>query len=97
MWAAALRIRVRILDTRSLKRKRSVLRPHIERLKAMMSVSVAEVDQHDAWQRATLGVALVAADRRTLESLMDRATRYFDSQSDIELIDVAVSYLENPE
>ncbi len=97
MWAAALRIRLRILETRSLKRKRAVLRPHIERLKGMMSVSVAEVDEHDAWQRATLGVALVAADSKTLESLIERTRRYFDGQNDIELIEVAVSYLENPE
>jgi uncharacterized protein len=97
MWAAALRVRLRVLDTRSLKRKRSVLRPHVERLKAMMSVSVAEVDEHDAWQRATLGLALVAVDRRALESLIDRVRRYFDGQSDIELIEIAVSYLENPE
>lgn len=97
MWAAALRISLRVPDVRSLKAKRSVLRPHVERLRRLASLSVAEVDHHDAWQLATLGVAVVAPDGRALESLIARVRDYVDRQNDIEVFEIAISYLEEPE
>lgn len=97
MWASAIRIELRIPDVQSLKAKRAVLRPHIERLRRMASLSVAEIDRHDTWQRATVGVAVVAPDRHSLESLIDKIRHYVDSQMDIELVEMRISYLEEPE
>ncbi len=62
----------------------------------MASVSVAEVGNQDYWQRATIGVAIVAPDAAHLESLVDRVGHYFDTQIDLELIEMFVSYLEAP-
>ena len=97
MWACAIRIRLRIQGVRSLKGKRAVLRPHVERMRRMASLSVSEIDDHEHWQRATLGVAAVAPDARALDSLIDRVRRYVDGQVDVELVDLSVSYLEDPE
>ena len=97
MWAAAIRVELRILDTQSLKAKRAVLRPHVERLRRMASLSVAEVDHHDTWQRSALGVAVVAPDRHSLDVMTDKVRRYVDSQPDIELVEFKISYLEDPE
>ena len=97
MWASAIRIELRIPNVRSLKAKRAVLRPHIERLRRMASLSVAEIDRHDTWQRATVGVAVVAPDRHSLESIIGKIRHYVDSQMDIELVEVRISYLEEPE
>lgn len=96
MWACAVRIELRLPGVQSLKEKRAVLRPHLERLKKLASISVSEVDAHDLWQRATLGIGVVAPDRAHLDSILDRVRRYLDSQIDIEMIDMAVSYLEEP-
>lgn len=87
---------LRIPGAQSLKEKRALLRPHVERLRRLASVSVAEVDRHDFWQRSTVGVAIVAADAAHLDSLIDRVRRYFDTQVDIELVDLTISYLEDP-
>lgn len=97
MWACAIRVELRIPEVRSLKAKRSVLRPHVERLRAMASLSVAEIGRHDSWQRATLGIAAIAPDGGTLESIIGKVRRYFDSQFDIEMVEMAVSYLEDSE
>jgi len=45
----------------SLKDKRMILRGVKDRVKKF-NVSVAEVDHHDLWQRATLAVVAVATD-----------------------------------
>lgn len=94
MWACAIRIEVRLPGVQSLKEKRAVLRPHVERMRRLASISLAEVDGHDLWQRATLGVAIVAPDRRHLHDLIDRVQRYLDSQVDIETVGFEMSYLE---
>jgi uncharacterized protein len=96
MWACAVRVELHIVGAQSLKEKRAMLRPHLERLKKLASVSVAEVDNHDFWQRATVGMALVAPDRSHLDSVLERLRRYLDSQNDIEMIDLSVTYLEEP-
>lgn len=96
MQACALRLELRIPEVRSLKGKRAVLRPHIERVRRQVSVSVAEVANHEYWQRATIGVAIVAPDPAQLDSLIDRVGHYFDSQIDVELVEMSVSYLEEP-
>lgn len=96
MWACAIRMDVRLPGAQSLKEKRALLRPHMERLRRLASLSVAEVEGHDYWQRSTIGVAIVAPDAGHLESLIDRVRRYFDSQVDIEMVDFTISYLEDP-
>lgn len=96
MWACAIRFELRILGVQSLKGKRAVLKPHVERLRRLASLSVSEVDHHDLWQRAAVGVAVVTPDGRSLESIIDKVRRYVDAQIDIELIEMTISYLEDP-
>lgn len=96
MHAAALRIELRVRQARSLKEKRSTLRPIVEGLRRLASVSVAEVDHHDAWQRAAVGVALVAPDASRLGDLIEAVRRYVDRCLDVEVLEVAVGYLEDP-
>lgn len=96
MWACAIRIDLRLPGSQSLKEKRAVLRPHVERLRRLASLSVAEVDGHDYWQRAVLGVAIVAPDRSHLDRLVDKVRHYLDGQNDIEVIGMSITYLDEP-
>lgn len=96
MWACAIRVDLRLPGVQSLKEKRAVLRPHVERLRRSASLSVAEVAGHDLWQRATIGVAAVATDHAGMDALVERVKVYFDRQLDIELVDFAVTHLEEP-
>jgi uncharacterized protein YlxP (DUF503 family) len=96
MHAAALRIELRIPDSQSLKEKRRVLRPIIEGLRTRVSVSVAEIDRHDSWQRATLGVALVAPGATKLERLIDVVHDYVDGQDLVEIVLFETAYMEEP-
>lgn len=97
MHAAALRIEVRIPEARSLKAKRRVLQSFIADLRNRMSLSVAEVDDQDAWQRSTVGVAIVAATGGELEQRIATVHRMLSERVDLEVLRVGVSHLEDPE
>ena len=97
MRVAALRVELRLPAAQSLKEKRAVLRPVLEGIRKVGSYSVAEVDGHDFWQRATLGVAIAARDGRSLEMQIDKLRRYLDSRTEIEVVDLFKTELERPE
>jgi len=54
-------IQLSLPGVHSLKEKRGVVKPLLHRLRAEFNVSAAEVDRQDAWQAATLGLAIVSS------------------------------------
>jgi uncharacterized protein YlxP (DUF503 family) len=72
-----------------LKDKRQVVRSVAQRIRNRFEVSVAEVADNDAWQRATLGVAVVANDARHCDEVLREIVGYVESSRlDAELLDV---------
>ena len=55
----------------SLKEKRSVLKSLIARLHKVFNIAVAEVDLHDVWQSAALGVAIVSTQSGHAEAMLE--------------------------
>ena len=94
MHAAALRLELRIPAVRSLKEKRRRLKALTARLISTFPVAVSEVDHQDQWQRATLGVALVAPQAGQLERIIHAVKRAVRDHPDVELLDVGVAHLE---
>lgn len=97
MRAAALRVELHLPGPQSLKAKRAVLRPVVEGIKRLGSYSVAEVDHHDLWQRAALGVAIAAPDGKSLGMQLSKLRNYLDSCLEVEVIDLFVTEMEEPE
>jgi uncharacterized protein len=95
MYSAALRIEIRVPDVRSLKGKRAVLRPVIARLRKL-DVAVSEVDHQNAWQRAALGVAIVAPQAFHMEEVIGSVKRAVLDDHTIEVVSIDLSYLEAP-
>lgn len=97
MYVAALRLELRIRDAHSLKEKRHVIKSVSSHVARTFGVAVSEVDHQDLWNRATLGVAVVAPQLSQLDRILHSVERHMRERTDIELIGVAVSHLENPE
>lgn len=97
MHAAALRVELRIPEAHSLKDKRGKLKPVIAELKKRFGVSVAEVDHQELWQRATLGVAVVAPQAGQLQRLAHSMERYFEQLDTVLFLRMTISYLEDPQ
>ena len=62
-----------------------------------MSLSVAEIDHHDEWQRSTVGVAIVAGANADLEKRIAAVQRMLSERVDLELLEIVLSHLEDPE
>jgi uncharacterized protein YlxP (DUF503 family) len=74
-------------DSRSLKQKRSYVRPILAMLKKY-EVSVAEVGLHDLHGRALLGVAVVAAEAAQARAVIDTCENQMAGRPEIELLSV---------
>jgi len=96
MDAAVARFELRIPASQSLKAKRAVIRPIVDGLRHRFHLSVAEVDHHDTWQRCAIAVAVVAADHRHVVEVLEQVERFVAVARDIELLDVIVSWLDEP-
>ena len=86
MVVGVLRLALVIRSARSLKDKRSALRRIIDRVRARYNVSIAEVGDNDAWQRALVGVTAVANDRSFVNEVLDKVVRDVESLGVADLV-----------
>ena len=87
MVVAVERFDLRIPGARSLKEKRHVVKSLTAALRQTFSVSVAEVDHQDLWQRATIAVAAVGPDQHQLRRVMQAVGKRVDAWVEVEVID----------
>ena len=70
---ALLTLHLHIPGCKSLKEKRSRLKPLLTRLHKEFNISVAELDLNDVWQSTVIGCAVVSNDgvqaQRTLQAV----------------------------
>src|SRR5688572_10037393 len=78
MFVCVARLTLQIPESGSLKAKRQVLRRITDRVKARFNVAVAEVDDQDLWQKATLALAVVGNDRRHVDEQMEKVIHFVE-------------------
>ncbi|WP_167101830.1 DUF503 domain-containing protein [Mycobacterium sp. DL592] len=86
MWIGWLQFDVLLGDVRSLKAKRSVVRPIVAELQRRFQVSAAETESLDLHRRAGIGLSVVAADRAHVVEVLDAAERLVAARPEIELL-----------
>ena len=87
-------VTLRLPGNGSLKGKRGVLKSLMARLRQEFNVSVAEVDSHDDWQRAVLGIACVSTDVAYAHGLLERAVQWIESnRPDVQLLDYQIEWV----
>ena len=88
MIVGVCRVTLRLPENASLKDKRQVLRSLMQRLRNKFNVAVAEVDDNDRWQIATIGVTCVSNDAGHAQEQLDRVVAFIEhTRLDAELID----------
>jgi uncharacterized protein YlxP (DUF503 family) len=70
----------------SLKEKRSVVRRVTDRVRNRFAVSVAEVDNLDLHQKATIGLAVVSNDSRLADSVLNKVVDFIEGLHLAEII-----------
>ncbi len=86
MFTGTLSLDLLLGDVRSLKQKRSVVRPIVAELQRRYPVAAAEVGHLDLHRRANVGVAVVAADPGHCGEVLDAVERLVAARPEIELL-----------
>ena len=87
MYVGALTLDVMLGDVRSLKQKRSAVRPLIAEVnRRFPGVSVAETGDLDLHRRAEIGVAVAASTAARAVEVLDACERFVAGRPDIELL-----------
>jgi uncharacterized protein YlxP (DUF503 family) len=90
MVIGVVSLKLAIFEATSLKDKRRVVKSLKERLIGKFQVSAAEVGSLDYHQQAELGVALVANERRFVESRLDKIVDYVRLDPSASLVDYEI-------
>jgi len=88
------KVKLRLPENLSLKGKRQVVKSVTARLKNKFNVSVAEVEDNDLWQLATIGICFVSNDGRFTNEVLSKAVEMVvNSQGDFEMLDYEIEIL----
>ena len=88
------KIKLRLPENQSLKGKRRVLKSITARLKNKFNVSVAEVDDQDLWQLATLGICCVSNDQRFTNEVLSKVVNFIvDGHFGVEMLNYEIEIL----
>lgn len=86
MYVGALELDVLFGDVRSLKQKRSLVRPVVAQLRQRFDVAAAEAGHADLHRRSLIGVAAVAADAGHIRDVLDACERLVARRPELELL-----------
>lgn len=88
------KIKLRLPGNTSLKGKRQVLKPITTRVRNKFNVAVAEIDDNNLWQVATLGICCVSNDRRHTNEVLSKVVDFIvASRFEIEILNYEIEIL----
>ena len=94
MNIGALRVSLRIPENHSLKGKRMVVRSITSQVKNKFNVSIAEIEDQDMWQVATLGISCVSNDSRHANEVLCHVMNFIETvRGDAEVLDYEIELL----
>ena len=96
-WAmnvGVCKIGLRLPENMSLKGKRRVLKSITSQLRNRFNVAVAEVDDHELWQLATLGVCCLSNDKRYTNEVLSKVAAFIaNGRFDVEMLGYEIEIL----
>lgn len=94
MYIGILKVKLHLPENQSLKGKRQAIKSITARVKNRFNVSIAEVDDLDLWQIATLGVTCVSNSTPFCNETLSKVVDFIaHSRSEAELVDYELEML----
>jgi uncharacterized protein YlxP (DUF503 family) len=88
------RVSLRIPENMSLKGKRQVLKSITSRVRNKFNVAVAEVDDNDVWQVATIGICCISNNNRHTNEVLSKVVDFIiGSRFDVEILDYGIEII----
>jgi len=87
MNVGVCQVNLRLPENLSLKGKRRVLKSITTRVRNKFNVAIAEVDNEELWQLATLGICYVSNNNRHVNEVMSKIVDFIiKSRFDVEIL-----------
>ncbi|MFQ6002333.1 MAG: DUF503 domain-containing protein [Candidatus Zixiibacteriota bacterium] len=83
-------IDIHIPQSGSLKSKRHHLKRIKDRVKNKFNVSIAEVGHNDLWQRTTMGVSVVANDKKFANQILCKVVEQINREKGLQILDYSI-------
>jgi uncharacterized protein YlxP (DUF503 family) len=94
MNVGVCKVRLRLPENMSLKGKRQVLKSITSRVRHKFNVAVAEVDDNDVWQLATIGICCVSNNRRHTNQVLSKVVDFVvNGRFDVEILDYEIEII----
>lgn len=87
MLIGICQIELFVPDSGSLKSKRFILNSVKTRIRNKFNVSIAEVGETNKWQRVTLGISMVANEKKFIDRTLAQIINFIDNDGRVELLD----------
>ena len=87
------RLVLHLPESGSLKQKRGILKRTTAQVRNKFNVSIAEIAENDTWQKAVLGLAVVANDRRYANQVLSKVVTQIESDPRLHLIDYSLEMI----
>ena len=88
MIIGACTVELHLPGKRSLKEKRSAIKPLLQRLRKEFNLSTAEVEHHEVWQSSQIVLVTVSTDAGHAQRLLERAVRWIEKhRPDLSVVD----------
>ena len=94
MHIGVCRIELHLPGNLSLKGKRRVVKSITTQVRSKFNISVAEVDDQNLWQLATLGICCVSNNKRYVNEVLSKVVDFIvDGRFEVEILDYEIEIL----
>lgn len=95
MIIGVAKVELELTDIGSLKDKRSVVKPIVQKLMNKFSVHAAEVERQDEHDAATIGVVLCGNEQRHVNEVLSKAVDWLENhQFEAHVADVETEFIQ---
>ncbi|HDD64698.1 MAG TPA: DUF503 domain-containing protein, partial [Firmicutes bacterium] len=81
-----LEIDILIPGSQNLKEKRKIVKSLKDKVRAKFNVSICEVDFHEKWQRALIGISCVNSKRKEIEIIFEKIKNLIRGNGEVVVI-----------
>ncbi|MCA9976903.1 MAG: DUF503 domain-containing protein [Anaerolineales bacterium] len=93
MLVATCVVKLHLDGVYSLKDKRHIVKSIVTRLPKQFNVAAAEIDHHDVWQTAVIGLVTIGNDAGYLHGLLEKAVAWIEqTRPDIPIDDYSIEF-----
>ncbi len=92
MFVGTITLELFFPECQSLKAKRQILNSILDKVQAKFNVSIAETNNQDLWQRATIGIAYVSATSYQVRNTLQKVQHFIEGLNKAEIIEDKINF-----